>query len=382
MLSTASFSLIIWAIVVILRRPCHESAVTLFESVCSSVILDLAAVLVALCFWSVGLALCLAGQLGVTPVFFLLAASAAAAGKVSILGSATGARLFHILLAWLAPVTFHFHHTLLTRPLSRADRILLMLWYGLAAVCSLPLLLMSTTALPPGQWLLILERSIYFGLAFSLALTAWVLIHDFRHHLSPAAHRHIRLIAFGNVIAIAPLILLSLLPQALGAPAHLPFELTVLCLLISPLAYGFSFFRHRLVRTEVALNRMAGYFLLITLLLSVYLSAGVLVHRLTGLPESYWPLASTLFDVGLLLLFARLQHGLQRLTHWALYGNEFNYINMVGRVAESLSHTLDREMLRRLLLNELASAMRASRSALFLKERDDTLILLGASGFE
>lgn len=381
LLSTASFSSIIWAIVVIFRQPCLESTVTLFESVCSSAMLDLAAVLVAACFWSVGLALCLADQLGVTLVFFLLAASAAAAGKVSILGGATGARLFHILLAWLAPVTFHFHHTLLTRPLSRADRILLALWYGLAAVCSSPLILMSA-ALQQTEWLLILERSIYLGLAFSLALTALVLIHDFRHHLSPVAHRHIRLIAFGNVIAIAPLILLSLLPQALGAPAYLPFELTVLCLLISPLTYGFSFFRHRLVRTEVALNRMAGYFLLITLLLSVYLSAGVLVHRLTGLPESYWPLASTLFDVGLLLLFARLQRGLQQLTHWALYGNEFNYINMVGRVAESLSHTLDREMLRRLLLNELASAMRASRSALFLKEHDDTLILLGASGFE
>jgi signal transduction histidine kinase len=68
--------------------------------------------------------------------------------------------------------------------------------------------------------------------------------------------------------------------------------------------------------------------------------------------------------------------------NWVLYGGEISYVSVVGRLTESLPLTLDRKTLRHLLIDELASAMRLSKSALFLKDQDNALVLVDATGFE
>ena len=106
------------------------------------------------------------------------------------------------------------------------------------------------------------------------------------------------------------------------------------------------------------------------------------MNRLITSPTVQWPLISVFLNVGLLLLFAPLQRRLRRWMDWILYGGEVSYATVVGRLAESLSLTLDRRGLRRLLIDEPASAMHLPRSALFLKDENDTLTLVDAIGFE
>ena len=379
-----SLGLIVWAGVVAWQRPCREgAAISLISSpTCPSLLLDLEPLLVALGFWAVGLAVWCAGQRGPMVGFFLLGAGALATGKLSAMGSDAGGRLFYLLLAWLAPLTFHFHLTLLGRPLGRAGRIISRGLYGLAAVLSLPVLCWTIATLEQQDWFATWRVGVRLGVALALALVTLLLFRDYRRRASPAARRRIRLITFGTIFAFTPLLLLSLLPDTLGAPAYVPYEFTFPWLLLSPLAYGYSLFRHRLVRTEVALNRAAVYYLLVTLLLGVYLAAAAALNLLIKSRASHWPLASGLLSVGLLLLFAPLKRGLQQLTNWIWYGGEISYVSVVGRLAESLSLTLDRKTLRHLLLDELASAMRLSSSALFLRDQDNTLALADVTGFE
>ncbi len=382
-LALFSLSLIIWAGVAIWQRPCRASAgITLVSSpACPSLLLDLEPLLIGLGFWAVGLVIWIAGQRSPTVEPFLLGAGALATGLLSALGSDGGGRLFYLLLAWLAPLTFHFHYTLLNRPPRRVGRIVLGALYSLASAWSPPFLFWTIAALQQRGWFVVLRMGVRLGLVLALALAMLLLLRDYQRGASVATRRRIRLVTFGTLFAIAPVLLLSLLPDTLGAPAHVFYELTLPWLLLSPLAYLYSLFRHRLVKAEVALNRAAVYYLLVTLLLGIYLAAAALLNRLTTNPASYWPLGSAVLSVGLLLLFVPLRRGLQWLMIWILYGGEIRYAGVVGRLAESLALTLDRETLRRLLTDELASAMRLSRIALWLKE-DDVLVLLGAVGFE
>lgn len=383
-LALVGLGLIVYAGLVAWQRPCREHTgvgLVVGTPACPSLLLDLEPLLIALGFWAAGLVVWCAGQRCPTVAFFLLGAGVLAAGKLSALGSDVGGRLFYLLFAWVAPMTFHFHFDLLDRSPRRVGQVVLRVLYSLAVAWSLPALLWTRTTLQQRGWFAAWRAGVRLSVALALALTALLLLRDYRRRASPAARQRTRLITFGTAFAFTPLLLLSLLPDTLGA-VYVPYELTFPWLLLSPLAYAYSLFRHRLVRTEAALSRVAVYYLLVTLLLGIYVAAAAALGRFTASPAGRWPLASAVLSVGLLLLFAPLQRVLRRLLNWILYGGEVSYASVVGRLAESLSLTLDRETLRRLLVDELASAMRLSTSALFVRDQDDTLIPMGATGFE
>jgi two-component system sensor histidine kinase ComP len=381
--SLASLGLIVWTGLAA-WEPCRAAGglgPVVGGAACPYLLMDLEPLLVALGFWAVGLGVCLAGQKEPPVEFFLLTAGALAAGELSAMGSYPGGRLFYVCLAWLAPLTFHFHHSLLGRSPGRAGRIVLRGLYGLAAILSAPFVFWTMMALQQRAWFLPLRLGVRLSIALSMALAVLLLFRDYRGRASPAARGRIRLVTFGTSLAFTPLLLLSLLPDTLGAPAHLPYEFTFPWLLLSPLSYGYSFFRHRLVRAELALHRAAVYYLLVTLLLSLYLAAATALNRFAADPAGGWPLEGALLGVGLLLLFAPLRQGMRRLVNWVWYGGEISYPRVVGRLAEALALALERETLRRLLVDELTALMGLARSALLLKEEGE-LAPVGAIGFE
>ena len=387
-LALANLALVVRAGVSVWCRPCRMGIKPVWASspACPSLLLDLEPLLVALGLWMIGLAAWWVVRRDPTIRFFVLytqiGAGVLAAGNLSAMGDQMGGRLFYLLLGWFSPLAFHFHLKLLGQPPGRAESIVRDVLYSLAVALSLPFLLWRVAVLQQRGWFIVLRALVRLSAALAMVLAATLLFRNYRRCASTVARRRIRLVTFGTLLAFAPLLLLSLLPDTLGAPAHLPYEFTFPWLLLSPLAYVYSLFRHRLVRTEPALSRAATYYLLVTLLLSVYLAATAAMNRLITSPTVQWPLISVFLNVGLLFLFAPLRRRLRRWMDWILYGGEISYATVVGRLAESLSLTLDRGGLRRLLIDELASAMHLSRSALFLKDENDTLTLVDAIGLE
>ncbi len=221
----------------------------------------------------------------------------------------------------------------------------------------------------------------------AFVLGALWLARDYQQRASLAAQRRIRLVAFATLFAFAPLFLLSLLPDTLHAPVYVPYELTFPWLLLSPLAYEYAHFRHRLDRTEAALSRMLVRYLTAVLLVGSFIVAiwilDVLgIHRYWGMDEGrQWLLVGGLVSVGAAFLVAPLQMVLQSLVNWVLYGHEISDAGLLDRLSASLVHTLDRQTLRHLLVEDLPSAMRFSEVALFVKDEDQILSLLGTTGF-
>jgi signal transduction histidine kinase len=377
-LLVGSLVLILWASLETWRYPCLEP-VEEASSVCLSRLHGLEPLIVGVGFWSVGLITWYIRQARSSIAFFLLSASVLAAGQLSVMDNSLGSRLFSLMLTWIGPLAVHFHITAFGQTLRRNQRLLIWILYGFAVALTLPLVVIwPLTTLRTMPWFNSLNTAIRLSLMLGLGLAVVCLVYNYQQLTSVVARQRLRLFVSGSFLAFLPLLLFSLLPETLLAAPELPYAVTFPWLLLSPLAYVYAIFRYRLVRVEHVVNRAAGYYMLVVLLLAVYLAITLALPKML---LQQWPLANALLSVGLLLLALPLQKLLQQFMNWIWYGHTFHYIDVVERLSGMLALTLDRATLHQLVIDELAAALDLSGVALWVKDQDDALVLLGATGF-
>ncbi|MBV9789035.1 MAG: hypothetical protein JOZ51_12710, partial [Chloroflexi bacterium] len=376
----ASILLILWSGVETWQYSCMDLAESALSrsAACFSRLRGLEPLIVGVGFWGVGLLTWKLRQTYSTIAFFLLSASVLAAGQLSVLDSSPGSRIFSLTLTWIAPLAVHFHLTVFGRVLRWWEQRLIWILYAVAALLTLPLALSwPLDVLRSRSWFVELNAGIRLNLMIGLALTVLFLVYNYQTLDSVVARQRLRLFVSGSILAFLPL-LFSLLPETLQRAPVLPYEITFPWLLLSPLAYVYAIFRYRLVRVERVLNRAAGYYMLAILLLAIYLTVTLALPKRT---LQQWPLANALLSVGLLLLALPLQKLLQQLMNWIWYGHTLHYLDVVERLSGLLALTLDRDRLRQLVIDELPDALHLSGVALWIKDREDSLVLLGATGF-
>ncbi|HIP73375.1 MAG TPA: hypothetical protein EYH05_18495 [Anaerolineae bacterium] len=376
-LFVSSLGLIIWIGIFVGQHACpQKNHFNLSDApLCVSLLEISLPLFVAFVFWAVSLTIWLANR-GNTPVIFLLTVSAIlSAGLLSSTGSVAGTRLFAFLLAWAAPLSFHFHHYFLRQRLQISERVVLLLLAGCAAVLSVPAIFWPALSVEQQTWYAFWRMSVRLLPVVSLALTVFWYFREYRQHSSGALRQPVRLLSFGVIIAFAPLTLLSLLPDTMGAPVYVPYVLTFPCLLLAPLTYAYVFFTDRLDNDWVTLRRMAVNYLLIIFLLVVYLAVAAILARLNISLTNQWLLVSALLSVALLFVFNPLRAFLEKQINWVWYGQEEEYTGAVEALSEALAQALDEDTLQRLLLHDLVAMMHFSRAALFLRKGADDMSL-------
>ncbi|MCL4486639.1 MAG: GAF domain-containing sensor histidine kinase [Chloroflexi bacterium] len=376
----ATLAIFVRSAILGIRSPCPGEA-TLAAAPCASAVEFLVPLFVAFGFWALGVAIWLAARRGLPLVFFALVADILATGMLAGTGgSGDGSqRIFETLLAFSIPLTWQFHHSLLERPPRRAGRIVSATLYALAVALSLAIFLWPGVLQDQNE-LVILRAGTRLGVVAAWTL-GWLLLFANYRRASPQVRGRIRLVTFGTLFAFGPLIFLSLLPETSGVEYYLPYELTMPWLLLSPLAYTYTLLHHRFARSEIALNRAGVYYLLVLLFLSVYMISAATTSRLAAGWRGQWFFIGGGLSVALLLLFAPIKRAFERLMAWVLYGGEITYLSVVARLSESLSTTLDRQALLRLLTEEFPSIMRLARVALVLVDDEKRLTVAKASGF-
>lgn len=376
-LFVSSLGLIIWIGIFVGQHACpQKNHFNLSDApLCVSLLEISLPLFVAFAFWAVSLTIWLTNR-GNTPVIFLLAVSAIlSAGLLSSTGSVAGTRLFAFLLAWAAPLSFHFHHYFLRQRLQISERVVLLLLAGCAAVLSVPAIFWPALSVEQQTWYAFWRMSVRLLPVVSLALTVFWYFREYRRHSSGELRQPVRLLSFGVIIAFAPLTLLSLLPDTMGAPVYVPYVLTFPWLLLAPLTYAYVLFTDRLDNDWVTLRRLAVNYLLVIFLLAVYLTVAVILTRLNISLTDRWLLLSALLSVALLFVFSPLHAFLEKQINWVWYGQEEEYTGTVGVLLEALAQALDEEVLQHLLLHDLAAMMHFSRAALFLRKDTDEMPL-------
>jgi signal transduction histidine kinase len=374
-LGLLSLGLIVW-VVVVLFSTCPGR-----YAVCPELPEDFVPPLVALGFWVIGLAVWATQQDFPIVAFFFVTPAILSAGLVSAFQDDQAGRIFYLCLAWQSPLTYHFHRIWAKVPSNPAEKVILKIFYTLAGIWSLPYLLFPMEALRTLGWFSGLRLGVRLTLAVALVATVFLLMDRYRRSPQSVVRSNIRVILFGVVFALTPLILLSLVPNVLGV-SFIPFEFNFPWLLILPLFYGYTIFRSRMVKFEGVMIRAIVFYLMAIITISGNLAAaGALSSWLPGW-ENTWAWISGLIGVFLLFVVIQLRHGLGLFITWVIYGKERVSIEDIDRIASSLALIADRRNLQMQLGEILHSIYPNSGYTLLLRGRQGELLVQDTGGIE
>jgi len=373
--------LIAWAVVAVWQRPCrvNDLPLTQFGTPCPTLIEDLAPLVVALGICTIILVVeALSGEASV--IEFVVIAGILASGKIALTGSDMAFRLNYLLIAWISPFFYRLHVRLIGGSSERWMRGLRHLFYTLAVLWSIPTLIWTSDTLQAMAWYDAWRAGVRLTAPLAVVASVVAVVRYSRRERSEAGRRPIRLITFGNLAAMMPMVLLSLLPHTFETNTFIPFEVTFFGLLVSPLLYAYAMLPYRMTRLDAFLRRTAVYYLLFTLLATVFLVGTVLLREHSVFVNRHWPVVGVLIGAVVLVAMAPLERRLTRLTDWIWFGRSASYSSVVGHLAESLSTTLDRSVLERILVRDLATAMHLSWSRLYIRGQDDALVPVSGYG--
>lgn len=308
-----------------------------------------------------------------------LGSAAMASGKLATLGSDLGARAFYGFLIWAVPVVYHLHQRLLAQPpgcLARGAEVLLIV---LGAAIAVPVLCSPFARLEAAPWFLAWRRIVLLAFGVGVGLSWSLLAMYWLEGWPEGRSRQIRLIFFGNVIAVAPVLFFTSLPDGLGSPVGMGYNTTWPALLLAPITYIHALAPLR-GRVDAAVRQAIAGYLVAVLFAGALLATMALLHGVLHLSLDSWPL----FGLIQLAVFAMARPALWewalRLTEAVWMGRGASYNVVVGRLAESLSGVPGPAGLQRSLVHKLSRVMHIAWAALYLRTESGSMAMLESHG--
>ena len=339
-------------------------------------IINLGVVLVlALIFWGMGV-----GVLTFKPgdstsnLFFLFTQVSAlmlATGMSSSVGPPFLSSFFNALLWLLGPITVNLHYYFPQPVQFRRRREVLVALYSIAILGGLPYLLLGTQTIRSYDWSSSLYTAGLIFLALNLAFVIGLLIYDYRYAISPGVRSKIRIVVLGGVLSLAPIIALTLLPDALFAQPIFSYNVAFLFLGIFPLTYGYAIVRHRLIEIDRHVNRGATFILVFSILGGIYaiLYAIRSAIRLDFIPDA---LINTILVLVLASIFPLLYRRVQRIVDTAFYGSWYDYRSAVTKITNSLEQITEMSLLAHTVGDRLVNVLQLEDACIFLRDLEGT----------
>jgi signal transduction histidine kinase len=333
--------------------------------------------LLAVFFWIVGLVVCLFApddvRARLVGMLWLLGALAMAAGGPGTLAKFWGAYTV-METAWcFLGLTFVAVHLYFPRPnLVAHHRTIL---NGLAAVAVLlsALVVVNEWALNPRGLSLpyvggIGVYELVYGFFFlSILASVGLLLRNYVLSRGEV-RRQIGIVFWGTVLGFAPFFTLDVVPHILFNRSYANY-VSVLFLVLMPLAYTYVVCQRKLLRVDFIINRAVVFFVLILLILTVSVAVLGLVALALDVPPEF-SLVGGIVTALIALPSAGLREPVQRRVNQVLYGCHYDFPSVTSSFAGRLARTLDHDSLVGLLSRDLAQKMGIRRTALFFARGD------------
>ena len=342
---------------------------------------------IALCFALFGFYVWAHNPYNPTVILFLAADQLGAANltfnTLSSLGYREGIHWSAVSLYLLSSVLVHFHLALV-RPAQSLSKPRWML----GGLYSLALLAVAGVLWPWGRGSFPDGASRYTlardgaRLAFVAAslIAVVLLLHTYRAASSLAVRRRIRLVLFGTLFGLAPLVGLDILPGTLLGAPFLAYPWTLPFLLLVSLAYAVAIRRHNLLPVDRLISRSVVHLTLSLILALVYLSSAAVLPRLGFVSWVKHPLAWGLVTLLVAVLFAPLRGRLQAVADRLFYDGWYDYQMVVGEMSRAMSGIVDFQELAGLLVGRLSEVLRLRCAALLLETGEEGLLLVEVAG--
>lgn len=184
---------------------------------------------------------------------------------------------------------------------SRTWRTVLIVLYVIAALLGMATLHDVLFLRPQGTtllagwivpWLMVLEAFV----AVALVTNVLILISRLRRETNPYHRRQTIIVLAATAVALFPLVFLSLLPTVLFGQEFMPWSISLLMLLLIPLAYAYVIVRHKFLGLDVQVTRLLTLVLGALAVVLLYMVFYFVLVRLPAL-RALEPLPTTLYLV-------------------------------------------------------------------------------------
>lgn len=339
-------------------------------------------VLVALVFWLVSTLVLMLRPTGAQRFLFFAFcqafALALALGTLSDYGPRWTIRVFHVLIWWVGPVAVHLHLHFPATVEHKAQRFLISGLYLIAALGSLPDLLIDPLRMRVDDpWYFTASLLwLAFGLLLAVALLMWA----YRRQSRPASRRQVGLAVLGGCVALVPFFGLLVLPYALLHTSLVPEESAFLALLVIPTTYAYAVLDVRVPRLDRSISRASAYILVLTLLVSFFIVVDSMFEQL--IPAQLWRQQTATLAIVVLLtatggpIYRHLQLGVNRV----LYGDVYDYRSAVQLVSRTLDQPGDRGMLAQSMCQAIYTALPLDCVRLFLSDHHGAFVIAASEG--
>ena len=343
-------------------------------------ILSIAVVLfLALVFWGMGVFVLAFTPGDITSNLFFMFTQVStfllASGMSSAVGPAWTSNLFNFILWLVGPVSAHFHYYFPQPVRFKGHRALLVGLYGIALLGGTPYLLLGAQTVWSFQWYSTFYTAGLVFLTINLAFVILLLIHSFRNATSPGVRSKIRIVVLGGVISIAPIITLTLLPDALLRQPLFSYNVAFLFMGLFPLTYGYAIVRHRLIEIDRHVNRGATFILVFSILGGIYAILYALINLIPAenIPDA---LINTVLVLVLASVFPILYRRAQRVVDTAFYGSWYDYRSAVTQITRSLEQITEMTLLARTIGDRLVSVLQLEDACIFLRDLEGSFSVI------
>lgn len=289
---------------------------------------------------------------------------------------AGSAVLFHVVVWFFLPVAFHLHTVLPDRFFRGPARLVpLAVLYGTALV----LAVLDYKLVLPSRW------AVWFTLA-GMVLSILLLVLRLAVSGDPAVRVAARIMLYGVTLGLGPFLLLNGLffplfqrwlidGQKLYWLSSYMQGIALLSMPILPMSYIYAIYKHHLGPLEFRANRLLGVYSFSTLLFAIFTMSFFLLSGLwSTVPGDFLATAfvvTLVFIAATPLLRARFQSFVDR----HVFGIKHTAQDVIGIVSSRIPSAFDREMMARVIANEILPTLLIRQSALYLfgEGRKETL---------
>ena len=349
----------------------------------SIVISKLVVITIALIFWGVGVGVqaLKPAKEGTALAFLFCQVSAVllAAGMVSAIGPQWASGLFNFLIWIIGPITVHFHLYFPQRTEITGQRVLLLILYVIAILGGLPYLILGPATIQANEWYSLYLTVSRLFLAINLIIVVGLLFYSYRHTTTPGVRGKIRIVVLGGILSALPLVILTVLPDAIIKTPLVPYSAAFLLLAIVPLTYGYAIFRHRLIEIEKHVNRGATYILVFSILGGFLLILYAILERWVHIPIADNPLIITLLVLIFASIFAPLHGVIQRFVDSIFYGGWYDYRSAVTQISQRLEQITELKELAETVSERLVNTLQLEDTCVFLRDFDGDFSVIEVS---
>jgi diguanylate cyclase (GGDEF)-like protein/putative nucleotidyltransferase with HDIG domain len=196
------------------------------------------------------------------------------------------------------------------------------------------------------------------------------LMASWRHAMAGREKAQLQTISIAATIAIAPFLLLTLLPSVLLSRAIIPPDYTVLFLALIPLAFGYAMLRYQVMNMHLYVRRGVVYSVLGAIITGIY-ALGLAIATIAVRDRAIGGVAVVAIVVAIVVITGdRLRSRIQRYVDRIFDREGYDYRRQLLEFSQRMNSILDPDELAQSAVELIGQTMSARHVRLYLHDRN------------